>query len=325
MRRRELITFLCGVIAWVTAAEAQRSSLPVIGVLSSQSKHSEAARLTAIREGLKDAGFVDGQNVTFEYRFADGQNSRLPVLADELIGRHVNVLVANTVPPAIAAKAATSTIPIVFALGADPVKLGLVASFNRPGGNVTGVAFQVNELVGKRLELLCEAVPGAMSLGMVADPNNPNYAADTTAARSAAEMLGRTLHVENVAAHTELDAALATLIKQKIGALFVAPEANFRIWRNELVAAAMRYGLPSSYSSRDFVTVGGMMSYGPDQLDLYRQAGVYAGRVLKGEKPADMPVVQPTKFELVVNLKTVRALGLTLPQSLLARTDDVIE
>jgi putative ABC transport system substrate-binding protein len=237
----------------------------------------------------------------------------------------VSLIVANTTPPAKAAKAATSTIPIVFALGVDPVELGLVASFNRPGANLTGVAFLVNQLVGKRLELLCEAVPTATSFGMLADPNNPNYAADTRDARAAAAALGRTLHVADTATQDELGSALSQLIEQRVGALFVAPEANFRIWRHQVAALAMRHRLASSYSSSDFVRAGGLMSYGPDQLDSYRQAGVYAGRILKGEKPAEMPVVQPTKFEFVINLKTAEALGLKISPTLLTLTTEVLE
>jgi len=213
----------------------------------------------------------------------------------------------------------------VFALGVDPVELGLVASFNRPGANITGVAFLVNQLVGKRLELLCEAAPTATSLGMLADPRNPNYEADTRDAHAAAAALGRILHVANTATENELDAAFSQLVEQRVGALFVAPEANFRIWRQQIVALAMRHRLPSSYSSGDFVRAGGLMSYGPDQLDSYRQAGVYAGRILKGEKAAEMPVVQPTKFEFVINLKTAEALGIKILPPVLALATEVIE
>jgi putative tryptophan/tyrosine transport system substrate-binding protein len=270
VNRRELMLLFGGAMTASRAVRAQQKAMPVIGILNSQTHDSEAARLTAIREGLKETGFVEGQNAVFEYRFADGQNDRLPMLASELVRRQVSVIVANTTPPAIAAKAATATIPIVFTLGVDPVELGLVASFNRPGANLTGVAFLVNQLVGKRLELLCEAAPTTTSLGMLADPKNPNYEADTRDARAAAAALGRSLHVANVATQNELDAAFSQLVDQRVGALFVAPEANFRIWHQQVVALAMRHRLPSSYSSGDFVRAGGLMSYGPDQLDSYR-------------------------------------------------------
>ena len=325
MKRRELILLLAGAMTAPRPLRAQQKAMPVIGFLNSQTQDSETARLAAIWEGLKETRFIEGQNVAFEYRFADGQNDRLPMLASELVRHQVSVILANTTPPAIAAKAATSTIPIVFALGVDPVELGLVASFNRPGANITGVAFLVNQLVGKRLELLCEAAPTATSLGMLADPRNPNYEADTRDAHAAAAALGRILHVANTATENELDAAFSQLVEQRVGALFVAPEANFRIWRQQIVALAMRHRLPSSYSSGDFVRAGGLMSYGPDQLDSYRQAGVYAGRILKGEKAAEMPLVQATKFEFVINLKTAEALGIKILPPVLALATEVIE
>jgi putative tryptophan/tyrosine transport system substrate-binding protein len=241
------------------------------------------------------------------------------------VQRRVSVLMANTTPPAMAARAATSTIPIVFAFGADPVELGLVASFNRPGGNITGVAFLVNKLVGKRLELLVAVVPKSAPIGMLFDPNNLNSRGDVADAQAAARSLGRALIVAKVAQESELDTAVAGLVHQRIGALFVAPNANFRIWRGRLVALAARHGLPASYSAGEFVKIGGLMAYGPDQLDIYRQAGTYVGRILKGENPAEMPIAQPTKFEFTINLKTAKALGLTIPPSLLLQADQVIE
>jgi ABC-type uncharacterized transport system substrate-binding protein len=261
--------------------------------------------------------------VALENRFADGHVDRLSALAADLVQRRVSVLMANTTPPAMAARAATSTIPIVFAFGADPVELGLVASFNRPGGNITGVAFLVNKLVGKRLELLVAVVPKSAPIGMLFDPNNLNSRGDVADAQAAARSLGRALIVAKVAQESELDTAVAGLVHQRIGALFVAP--NFRIWRGRLIALAARHGLPASYSAGEFVKIGGLMAYGPDQLDIYRQAGTYVGRILKGENPAEMPIAQPTKFEFIINLKTAKALGLTIPPSLLLQADQVIE
>jgi putative tryptophan/tyrosine transport system substrate-binding protein len=329
MRRREFISLLGGAAApsflWPLATHAQQATMPVIGVLNNQTRDSETGRLAAIRQGLKETGFVEGQNAAIEYRFADGHTDRLPDLAAELVRRRVTVLLANTTPPAHAAKAATATIPIVFVAGVDPVELGLVASFNRPGANVTGVTFLVNKLVAKRLELLCDVVPGPAPIGMLADRNNPNTEADVRDAQAAAVVLGRTLHVAKVAAESELDTAFTALVQQRVAALFIAPNANFRIWRDRLFALAARHALPTSFSSSDFVRVGGLMSYGPDQLDAYRQAGIYAGRILKGEKPAELPVMQSAKFEFVINLKTAKALGLVVPRTLLALAEEVIE
>jgi ABC-type uncharacterized transport system substrate-binding protein len=329
MRRRDFITALGGAAAAPMlaprAARTQQPTMPVIGMLHSQTQGSEAARMTAIQQGLREAGFVAGRNVTIEHRFADGHNDRLPMLAAELVRLPVNVIFANTTPPALAAKVATATIPIVFVTGVDPVELGLVASLNRPGANVTGVTFLSNKLVAKRLELLCNLVPGTAPVGMLAARHNPNTATDVRDALAAANALGRTLHVERVAPEGDIDAAVAALVQQRVGTLFVAPQADFRIWRQQLLALAARHALPTSFSSSDHVTAGGLMSYGPDQTESYREAGVYAGRILKGERPADLPVSIATKFEFVINLKTATALGLTIPPSLLALTTNVIE
>jgi len=263
--------------------------------------------------------------VTIEYRSAEGRTDRLPALAAELVRRQVTVLVANSTAAAVAAKPATSTLPIVFLIGGDPVELGLVASLNRPGGNVTGVAFLLSKLVAKRLELLSALVPGAAAIGMLVDPNNPNAEADTKDAQAAVDTIGRKLLVAKVGAKSELDAAFAALVRQRASALFVAPHVNFVSWRDQTTALAARHALPASYSSRDFVAAGGLMSYGSNERDSNRQVGVYTGRILKGVKPADLPVMQSVKFEFVINLKTAKALGLEIPDKLLALADEVIE
>jgi putative tryptophan/tyrosine transport system substrate-binding protein len=326
MTRRELIALVGSVLAaWPVAAGAQQSATPVIGILHSQTQASEATRVTAIEQGLKATGFVVGQNVTIEHRFADGHNDRLPALAAELVRLKVNVILANTTPPALAAKAATATIPIVFVTGVDPVALGLVASLNRPGANVTGVTFLSNTLVAKRMELLCNLVPGTAAIGMLAAQGNPNTETDVRDAEAAASVLGRTLHVVKVSPQGDVDAAVAALVKQGVGTLFVAPQADVRIWRRELLAAAARHGLPTSFGSSDLVAAGALMSYGPDQLDSYREAAVYAGRILKGEKPADLPVMLATKFEFAINLKAAKALCFAIPPSILSLATSVVE
>jgi putative ABC transport system substrate-binding protein len=286
----------------------------VVGVLSSQSQDSEATVLAAWRQGLSEAGYDDGRNVTFEYRYADGQGDRLPTLAAELVRRQVRVLVANTTPPAFAAKAATATIPVVFVTGVDPVEVGLVASFNRPGANVTGVP-----------ELLAALVSGTAPIGMLAHARNPNTATDVRDALATAASLGRTLHVETVASASDVDPAVAALVQQRVTALFIAPQADFRFWRHQILALAERHALATSFSNSDFVVAGGLMSYGPDQVDSYREAGKYTGRILKGEKPAGLPVLVSTKFDFALNLKTAKSLGLTVPPTMLALATAVIE
>jgi ABC-type uncharacterized transport system substrate-binding protein len=326
MRRREFITLLTSAAAsWPLALRAQQQSLPVVGILSAQSQQSEAALLAEWEKPLNDTGYVGGRNVLFDYRFADGHGDRLPILAADLVRRQVAVLVANTTPPALAAKAATTTIPIVFVTGVDPVEVGLVASFNKPGANVTGVTFLSNKLVAKRLELLAALVPAAAPIGMLAHTRNPNTAADVKDALSAAVALGRTLYVERVASLSELDAAVTALVQQRVGALFIAPQADFRIWQQQILALAERNALPTSFSNSDFVVAGGLMSYGPNQIESYREAGIYTGRILKGEKPAELPVLVSTKFTFAINLKTAKALGLTIPPSVLALTTMLVE
>ena len=341
MRRREFVASLTGsaaalalacAVVWPHGAQAQPQAIPLVplvGVLSMQTQASETWQLAGIRQGLRETGFTEGRNFAFDLRFAEGRNDRLSALAADLIARRVNVIVANTTPPAIAAKKATdaaaSTIPIVFAFGADPVEIGMVKSFNEPGGNITGVAFLVNTLVAKRLELLSAVTPAGAPIGMLVDANNPNAPSDIRLTEAAAAALRRTLVIEKVTSENALEQAFARLSEQKVGSLFVAPNANFRIWRERLLALAAQHKLPASYSAGEFVRAGGLMSYGPDQAEVYRLAGLYAGRILKGESPAHLPVVQPTKFETMINAKTARALGLNLPPTLLAIASEVIE
>jgi ABC-type uncharacterized transport system substrate-binding protein len=247
------------------------------------------------------------------------------MLATDLVQRQVNVIFGNTTPPALAAKAASSVIPIVFVTGVDPVEIGLVASLNRPGANVTGVTFLSNKIGAKRLELLCNMVPGMAPIGLLAAEHNPNTPTDMRDALAAAHSLGRTMHVALISPQGNVEAAVGTLVQNKVGTLFVAPQADFRLWRQELLALAGRFALPTSFSSRDSVVAGGLMSYGPNQTDSYREAGSYTARILKGEKPANLPVMEATKFEFVINLKTAKALDLTIPPSLIALATDVIE
>src|SRR6478672_11768793 len=324
-RRQFIVGFGSTAAGWPFAAHAQQRSLPVVGILSGQSQDSEAAVLAEWSKALSETGYVGGRNVEFEYRFANGQGDQLPTLAADLVRRQVTVLVANTTPPAFAAKAATATIPIVFVTGVDPVEVGLVASFNRPGANVTGVTFLSNKLVSKRLELLATLVSGAAPIGMLAHTRNPNTVSDVRDALATAAALGRTLHVERVPRASDLDNAVAALVRQGIVALFVAPQADFRLWRQQILALAERHALPTSFSNSDFVAAGGLMSYGPHQIDSYREAGIYTGRILKGEKPAELPVQVSTRFDFAINLKTAKALGLTIPPTMLALATEVIE
>ena len=326
MRRREFITLLGGAAAaWPLAAGAQQPAMPVIGFLNNVTLSAQPERVAAFHQGLKESGFVVGQNVAIEFRSAEGRTDRLPALATDLVRRHVAILVANSTAAALAAKAATATLPIAFVTGGDPVELGLVASLNRPGGNATGVAFLVNKLVAKRLELLSELVPGSAAIGMLVDPNNPNSPADIKDAQEAAAALGRQLLVAMVGTESELDAAFATFSKRQITALFVAANVAFMGWRDRLLALAARNAIATSYPAREFVAAGGLMTYAPNEAGLFSQLGSYTAKLLKGAKPADLPVEQPVKIGLVINLKTAKVLGLTVPDKLLVAADEVIE
>jgi putative tryptophan/tyrosine transport system substrate-binding protein len=327
MKRREFITLLgSAVAAWPIAAQAQQPPMPVIGFLNSGSPVERAPFIAAFRQGLKETGYVEGRTVAIEYRFAEGRYDRLTSLASDLVRRQVAVIAAtgDTVS-ALAAKGATTTISIVFVVGSDPVKEGLVASFNRPGGNITGVSIISSALVSKQFELLHELVPQVTLVGILLNPSNPNADVELSELQSAARSMG--LQLVTVRANTEsgIESAFASLVQRHAAALLVEPDAFFLTRREQLVALAAHQAIPTIYSRREHAAIGGLMSYGTNLVDVYRQAGVYVGRILKGAKPADLPVMQPTKFELVINLKAAKALGLTVPPSLLALADGVIE
>jgi putative ABC transport system substrate-binding protein len=311
---------------WPRAARAQQRALPVIGFLNGQFPTEYESRLIAFRHGLSETGYVEHQNVGIEYRWAQGQYDRLAAFATDLVRRQVAVIVTSgSDASALAAKDATATIPIVFTSGGDPVRLGLISSFNRPGGNATGVSFLVNQLGSKRLELLHELVPMATSIGFLVNPANPNSQAETTDVQAAARALRLHLQIENATSEREIDAAFTRFVQQRVTVLFAAADAYFVSRSDQLALLAARHALPASYGMRDTVAAGGLMSYGPTQTEVFRQLGIYTGRILKGEKPADLPVQQPTKLELVINRKTARELGLDVPAKLLALADEVIE
>ena len=325
MKRREFITLLGGAaVAWPVAARTQQPAMPVIGFLRSAEFANVSHFVTAFRRGLKEAGFVEGQNVTIEFRSAEDRPDRLPALATDLIRRPVAVIVGDIIS-AIAAQAATTTVPIVFATGADPVTEGLVASLNRPGGNVTGVVFFNAVLGAKRLELLRQLVPKVTTNGVLVYPNNPSTEAERRDVQAAAQAVGQQLIILDVSNDRDIETAFTTIVQRGAGALLVGTGAFLNSHRERLVALAAHHGLPASYGWREAVVAGGLMSYGASITDAYRQAGIYAGRILKGEKPADLPIQQTTKVELIINLRTAKALGLTVPLPLIGRADEVIE
>jgi putative ABC transport system substrate-binding protein len=326
MIRRDFITLLGGAAAWPLAARAQQAAMPVIGFMSSRFPADSAYLMAGFRQGLREGGYVEGQNVAIEFRWAEGQYNRLPVLAAELTRRPVAVLVAvGGSASALAAKSATTTLPIIFSVGDDPVKSGLVQSFNRPNGNMTGVNLLTTSLGGKRLNLLQELIPTLTEFAFFVDPKSPTANEQTKEAQAAADALKLRLSVLKVGSADDIDAAFAALARQGIKGLVVSADPFFDTQRDRIIALAARHVVPAIYHLREFPAAGGLMSYGTSLADSYRQVGIYATRILKGAKPADLPVLQPTKFDLVINLKTAKALGLTVPPTLLARADEVIE
>jgi putative tryptophan/tyrosine transport system substrate-binding protein len=326
MRRREFITLLGGAaVVWPLAARAQQPGMAVIGYLSALSEAPAAALLAAFRRGLNETGFAEGRNVAIEFRWAEGQYQRLPAMAAELVGRPVSLILAQSPPAAIAAKAATTTTPIVFVVGFDPVGVGLVASLNRPGGNATGMTLISPALGQKRLEMLREIVPKASVIAMLVNPASPDAAPEFGAVQAGAQALGLQLAMFNASTPSEVSAAFAAITERKPDALLVGTDPFLLNQRDDIAARAARLRIPAIYPFREFAADGGLISYGTNIADAYRQAGIYSARILKGAKPADLPVMQPTKFELVVNLKTAKAIRLTIPESFLLRADEVIE
>jgi putative tryptophan/tyrosine transport system substrate-binding protein len=325
MRRREFISLITGATAWPLAVRAQQLALPVVGFLHGASPDGYAPMVTAFHQGLKEAGYVEGHNVAIEYRWAEGHNDRLPALAADLVRRQVAGIVTGGTPSAFAAKAATSTIPIVFSVGIDPVRAGLVASLNRPGGNVTGVAVLTVELAAKRVQLLHELLPTASVIAVLFNPTSPLTEPETSVVQDAARSLGLELHVLNASTESEIDKAFRTLVELRAGALIVSVDPFLTNQRAQIVALAARHAVPAIYGVREFAIAGGLMSYGNDLADAYRQEGIYAGKILSGAKPADLPVQQVVRVEFVINLKTAKTLGLTFPNTLLGSADEAIE
>jgi putative tryptophan/tyrosine transport system substrate-binding protein len=325
MRRRTFLGILGGAAAWPLAAQAQQPGAPVIGFLGGGTAAAWVPLVVAFRRGLSEAGHVEGRGVTIEYRWAEGQYDRLPALAVDLVQRNVNVIAAVTTPAARAAKAATATIPVVFTTIGDPVQVGLVASLSRPGGNVTGVTHLNVEVGAKLLQLMREVVPTASTIALLVNPSNPNAATEMRDSEASARVLGLELKVLHIASKTDIEAAFAELARLRPGGLVLGGDAFIHTSSPEIAAFALRHGIPSIFSSQTYAKDGGLMSYGGGQTEQYRQAGVYTGRILNGEKPSDLPVMQTTKVELIVNLKTAKALGLEIPPMLLARADEVIE
>jgi len=326
VRRRKFLSLVGGAAAWPLTVRAQQAGIPVIGFLNAASAQGYVPQSVAFLKGLGETGYVEARNVAIEYRWAEGQVDRLPAMAADLVHREVTVIAATGTPAALAAKAATTTIPIVFETGNDPVHVGLVASLNRPGGNVTGIAQLATEIAPKRLELLHEMIPTARTIGLFVDPSDPVVFENTTrGVQAAARSLGLALHVLNVSTERDLDAAFANLVQLRAGGLVISGGQFFNSRSKQLAAMALQHSLPTIFPYRDTAAAGGLMSYGASLTDAYRLAGIYTGRVLKGEKTADLPVQQATKVELTINLKTAKALGITVPLSLTGRADEVIE
>jgi putative tryptophan/tyrosine transport system substrate-binding protein len=325
MRRREFIALLGSVAAWPMAARGQQRPTPVIGFLQMGYPSSSAPMLAGLRQGLGETGFVEGRNVSIEYRWAEGQYERIPALAADLVSAKVSVISAGGPPSVRALKTLTATIPVVFAMGEDPVKEGLVASLNRPGGNITGFSYFANLLFAKRLGLLHECVPKDAAFGFLVNPENPNAEPDSKDVQVAADALGRQLHVFKAKRERDLDPAFEHMGRLRVGGLCVNIDMLFIAWREQIIALADRRSIPAIYERREYPVEGGLMSYGASDADAFRQVGIYIGRILKGEKPADLPVQQSTKFDFVINLKTAKALRLDIPPGILAIVDEVIE
>lgn len=325
MRRREFIGIVGGAVVWPLAARAQQVAIPVVGFLNSSSAQVQALPAAAYRRGLEQTGFVEGKNVLIESRWADGQYDRLPEFIADLIRRNVAVIMAGGPPAALAAKKATSTIPVVFTTGDDPVQVGLVTSINRPGGNVTGVHIFFSELESKKLGLLRELVPQATVIAALVNPKFTTAKNQTTELQEAARTFGQQIQIINASGERELDTAFASMAQSQVGALLVAADPFFNTRREQIVSLAARYGIPAVYEQRAFATAGGLMSYGTSLPEGYRQAGIYTGRILKGERPADLPVVLSNKFEFVINLRVAKTLGLKVSANLLSTADEVIE
>jgi putative ABC transport system substrate-binding protein len=326
MRRREFIAGIGGAAAWPLAARAQQTAVPVIGYLGNAPLQINSHLLAAFRLGLKEVGYVEGQNLTIEYRWYEGRNERLPALAAELVRRKVAVIATGGgTALALAAKASTQTIPVVFMMGSDAIEIGLVASYNRPGGNLTGVALFGLELIAKRLQLLHELVPATTSIALLSNPTNPANEFQERETKIGARALGLGLQVLNASVSSELEGAFATVVQERVGAIVVMDDPFFVNQRNQIVALSSLHAVAAIYPYREFTAAGGLMSYGPSLADSLRQVGVYTGRILKGEKPADLPVLQPAKFDLSINLGTAKRLGLDVPETLLATADEVIK
>jgi putative ABC transport system substrate-binding protein len=324
--RSSLIALIGGAAAgWPLVARAQQSAMPVIGFLNSGSSNGFQSLVAAFRQSLSESGYVEGQNLAIKYRWADGDYEKLTGLAADLVGRHVSTILAGGPPAVVAAKAATTTIPIVFTSGGNPVELGFVSSFNQPGGNVTGVSFLVNELGAKRLELLRELIPAATSVGFLAHPTRPSFRSEVNNAQQGAQALGVKLIVLNASTEVEINAAFGEFSQQRIPALLLGTDPFFQTRRDQIVALANRLRIATMYNIREYVVAGGLISYAPSLAEVYRQAGVYVAKILKGANPANLPVLQPTKFDLVINLKTAKALGLTVSNQMQLLADEVIE